>query len=143
MSGPPNPSGRTLEKKSRWPSMDRLGAKSAPGPLMTGPRMTGACQAHAGSSAAVQVRRATQMSSEPARFDEKYRLSSSGESVAFCSPAAELTTGPRFTGSDHSELAKDMAWSLGAAGSVVGSHASSMRETSDPRIAADALFMRP
>ena len=90
--------------------MDRLGAKSAPGPLMTGPRMTGACQAHAGSSAAVQARRATQISSEPARFDEKYRLSSSGESVAFCSPAAELTTGPRFTGSDHSELAKDMAW---------------------------------
>ncbi len=51
--------------------MDRLGAKSAPGPLMTGPRITGVCQAHAASSASVQARRETQMSSEPDRFDEK------------------------------------------------------------------------
>src|SRR6266550_1388170 len=49
-----------LAKKSKWPSRDRLGAKSTP---------------------------------------------------------ALLIGGPRFTGSDHSELAKDMAWTLTATGS--------------------------
>src|SRR2546422_6961267 len=41
------------------------------------------------------------------------------------SPAAEFTGAPRFIGSDHSELAKDMAWSLGAAGLGSVAHATS------------------
>src|SRR4029077_12317166 len=37
-------------------------------------------------------------------------------SAAFISLAPELTGAPRFTGSDHSELAEDIATILGAAG---------------------------
>src|SRR5438309_6098629 len=50
-------------------------------------------------------------------------LSPSGESVAPNSSPVELTGAPRFTGSDHSEFAKDMAWSLGAAGPDSEAHA--------------------
>src|SRR6266550_1424611 len=134
-----------LAKKSRWPSRDRLGAKSAPAVLIGGPRCTGACQAHARSSGSVQARCDTQMSSgpdPPGRFEEKQRLRPSRASVAFCSLEDELTTGPRFTGSDHSEPANDMASSLGAAGWDCHSHArSSAREASGTRVAMATVLM--
>src|SRR6266702_6700517 len=58
------------------------------------------------------------------------------------SPAAELTGAPRFTGSDHLELAKDMAWSLGAAGLGSVAHAtSSARVTGVASSATDAPLM--
>src|SRR6266576_3813483 len=87
--------------------MDRTGDASMPEPFTFDPRLTGS--AHGLSS---EARRDTQMSappSPPARVDTKYRLSSSGENAAFISLADELMGAPRFTGSDHSELAKDMA----------------------------------
>src|SRR6266700_2410839 len=52
-------------------------------------------------------------------------LSPPGESVAPNSSPVELTGAPTFAGSDHSELAKDMAWSLGAAGPDSEAHATS------------------
>src|SRR2546422_6675501 len=114
MSAPPRPPGRALKKKSRRPSSDRVGAPSAASLLIGAPRLTGVSQGHC-----MHWRRDIQMSlppSPPGRFEMKYRVCSSEERPAFASTALELTTGPRFTGSDHAELAKDMAWSLGAAG---------------------------
>src|SRR5690348_16427212 len=90
------PPDRLLAKNSRWPSRDRLGAKSAPALLMGAPRFMGVCQAHAGSPPSVQARWDTQISSEPelpSRFEEKWRLSPSRASTAFCSLEVELTTG--------------------------------------------------
>src|SRR6266496_2923774 len=49
----------------------------------------------------------------------------SGVNVGVASPAALLMGAPTFAGSDHSELAKDMAWSLGAAGPDPEAHATS------------------
>jgi hypothetical protein len=88
--------------------MESVGDASMPGPLIFGPRFTGA--SHGLSS---EARRDTQISAPPnppARVDTKYRLSSSGDNAAFISFADELTGAPRFTGSDHSELANDIAW---------------------------------
>src|SRR5437879_8489697 len=76
-----------LAKKSRWPSRDRLGAKSAPALLIGEPRFTGACQAHAGSFESVQVRCDTQMSScpdPPGRLEEEEKLKPSAGIVAVC-----------------------------------------------------------
>src|SRR5207247_9466899 len=74
--------------------------------LMTGPRLTGGSQSHSR-----QARWETQMSASPVRSDWKYRLSSSGERLA-CASAAPVLIAARFTGSDHSEPAKDIASSL-------------------------------
>src|SRR5437016_14683235 len=90
-------------------------------------------------------RRDIQMSlppSPPGRFEMKYSVCSSGERPAFASRALELTTGPRFTGSDHSELAKDMAWSLVATGSDPDWHAtSSATERSGVRLVMTTGFI--
>src|SRR5437879_11622740 len=69
-------------------------------------------------------------------------LSPSGESVAPNSSPVELTGAPRFTGSDHSELAKDMACSLGAAGPDSEAHATSnATESSASAVAASTDLM--
>src|SRR5438045_969117 len=99
----PRAPARVLAKKSRCPSMERFGAKSADVVLIGAPRLTGG--SHGLSS---EARRVTQMSSPPSppgRSEVKYIASSSFDSCAFCSLDAELTTGPRFTGADHSENA--------------------------------------
>src|SRR5207249_2008503 len=48
--------------------------------------------------------------SPPGRSERKYRLSSSLDMVGVWSWHRELMGASRCTGSDHSELAKDMAW---------------------------------
>src|SRR6267143_1123875 len=111
MSFDPCPPARSLVKNSRCPSSETTGEPSMPGPFTFGPRLTGS--PHGLSS---EARRDTQMSPPPrppARVETKYRLSSSGERAGFISFADELMGAPRFTGSDHSELAKDMAAMLG------------------------------
>src|SRR2546426_3108023 len=68
---------------------------------MGAPRFTGASQGHC-----KHWRRETQMSFAPippGRVETKYRACWFGDSPAFMSKALEFTTGPRFTGSDHSE----------------------------------------
>src|SRR6266571_2354181 len=107
MSFEPRPPGRSLEKKSRCPSIERAGDASRPGPFTLGPRLCGSPQ---GPSS--DVRRETQISAPPnppARVETKYRLSSSGESAAFISLAAVLMGAPRLTGADHSEFANRSA----------------------------------
>src|SRR5205809_6972798 len=137
MSFPPAP-GRLLKKNSRCPSMDNAGPFSMKVVLMIGPRLTGGSQSHSR-----QARWETQMSGSPLRSDWKYRLSSSGESVAWAS-AAPVLIAARFTGVDHSELAKDMASSLIATGADSDSHATrSVKETSDTSLAMDTGFMGP
>src|SRR2546425_12738833 len=59
----------------------------------------------------------TRFPNPPGRSERKYRLSSSLDMVGVWSWHRELTGASRCTGSDHSELAKDMAWTLGATGS--------------------------
>src|SRR6185503_19306796 len=105
MSPPPTPPGRSLWKKSRCPSLENLGPASRPAPLIGAPGFTGVCQGQPTHS-----RRDIQISvrpSPPARSEVKYRLSSSGENVAFISPAAVLTTLPRFTGVVHSAFVSE------------------------------------
>jgi hypothetical protein len=51
------------------------------------------------------------MPNPPGRVETKYRLSPSGENVAAESKELELTTGPRFTGSDHAEKVSQMGGS--------------------------------
>src|SRR5207244_2974960 len=137
MSFEPCPPGRSLEKNSRCPSRETAGAASKPGPFTLGPRLTGSPH-----GALSDARRETQMSappSPPERVETKYRLSSSGDSAAFISLAAELIGAPRFTGSDHSELEKDMASSLGAAGWDSGAQASRVRQPGSTNEATDAV----
>src|SRR3989442_11805148 len=129
------PSGtRPRAKKSRCPSMEMVGAMSVLAVLMGDPRFTAAAQGQS-----PQVRWDTQMSvspSPPARSEVKYRLSPSGDSVGLFSLDAVLIAGPRFAGSDHSELAKDIAWSPGATRCDSESHASSSgKQTSDASLA--------
>src|SRR5437762_1873574 len=110
---------RSLEKKSRCPSGDSAGPASFRAVLIVGPRFTAVSH---GSSA--DVRCATQRSKlsmhpvvdtrlpkPPGRSERKYRLSSSFDMVGVWSWHRELTGASRGTGSDHSELAKDIAWS--------------------------------
>src|SRR5947208_8736398 len=71
---------------------------------MFGHRFAGVCQAQAGSSASMQARCETQMSTPPNppnRSELRYRLSPSLEIAGCCSFAAVLITGPRLTGADH------------------------------------------
>src|SRR6266516_7873740 len=110
---------RSLEKKSRCPSGDSAGPASFRAVLIVGPRFTAV--SHAPS---VDERRATHRSklsmhpvvdtrfpNPPGRSERKYRLSSSFDMVGVWSWHRELTGASRCTGSDHSELAKDMGWS--------------------------------
>src|SRR5205823_14426077 len=109
---------RSLEKKSRCPSGDSAGPASFLVVLIVGPRFTAVSQAPS-----VEERWATQRSklsmhpvvdtrfpNPPGRSERKYRLSSSFDTVGVWSWHRELTGTSRCTGSDHSELAKDMAW---------------------------------
>src|SRR6266568_5776868 len=76
------------------------------------------------------------------RSEWKYRLSPSGEKVAWDSSPAELIGTPRFTGSDHSAWAKDMASSLGAAGPDSEAHATSnATDSSASAVAANTDLM--
>src|SRR5437773_10638173 len=71
--------------------------------LITGPRLTAGSQ-----SLSSEARCETQMSfppCPPGLFEQKYRLSASGESVGPCSLKAVLTASPRRTGSDQSSWA--------------------------------------
>src|SRR2546428_4911479 len=68
------------------------------------PRFAGVCHAHAASSASVQARCETQMSSmpnPPGRSELMYRLRPSLEIAGCCSFAVVLITGPRLTGADQ------------------------------------------
>ena len=88
-------------KNIRWPSGDRFGKRSLLLVLIVDPRFTGAPQ---GSSRL--ARWETQMSpppNPPGRLEEMYRLSPFREIAGNRSSNAELTSGPRLTGSDHSE----------------------------------------
>src|SRR5688500_8464488 len=70
------------------------------GVLTGGPRLTGGSH-----GLEREARLVIQMSVRPnpsGRFEAKYIVSSSAVSVALLSFAGELTTGPRFTGADHS-----------------------------------------
>src|SRR6267143_5720762 len=107
MSALPKPPPRELKKKSIRPSSDTVGAPSTASLLIGEPRLTGVSQAHG-----THWRWDIQMSllpRPPGRFETKYSVCPSGDRPAFASRALELTTGPRFTGSDHSELAKRSA----------------------------------
>src|SRR6267378_4857290 len=137
------PSGtRPLAKKSRCPSMEMVGAMSVLAVLMGDPRFTAAAQGQS-----PQVRWDTQMSvspSPPARSEVKYRLSPSGDSVGLFSLDAVLIAGPRFAGSDHSELAKDMVWSLIATGSCSDPQATiTASDTGCTSLAIDAVLIGP
>src|SRR6266699_5425997 len=69
-------------------------------------------------------------------------LSPSGESVAPNSSPVELTGAPRGTGSDHSDVAKDMASSLGPAGPDSEAHATSnATDSSASAVAASTDLM--
>src|SRR5438445_519602 len=71
--------------------------------LITGPRLTAGSQ-----SLSSEARCETQMSfppCPPGLFEQKYRLSASGESVGPCSLKAVLTASPRRTGGDQSSWA--------------------------------------
>src|SRR6266480_1721846 len=120
---------RSLEKKSRCPSGDSAGPASFLVVLIVGPRFTAVSQAPS-----VEERWATQRSrlsmhpvadtrfpKPPGRSERKYRLSSSLDMVGVWSWHRELTGARRGTGSDHSELAKDMGWrpTTGASDSAV------------------------
>src|SRR6266550_1598483 len=106
MSLLPGPPGRPLWKNSRWPSRESAGPPSRK-EVLRGATFTGVSQGQPS-----QARRVTQMSlapTPPARTDAKYRLSPSCERDGWMSFTVELTTGPRFTGVDHSEFAKEDA----------------------------------
>src|SRR6266576_1624026 len=146
------PTPRLLAKKRRCPSSERFGAKSAPGVLMTDPRFPGVCQAHAASARSVHSRCATQMSSGPApsaRLDVKYSARPSGESVAFCSFAAELIVAPRFTGADQGVPSVENIIAVmpfpGAEGSAwdPGSHAASSASAVNEARMRDVVLMGP
>src|SRR6266576_4185166 len=146
------PTPRLLAKKRRCPSSERFGAKSAPGVLMTDPRFAGVCQAHAASARSVHSRCATQMSSGPApsaRLDVKYSARPSGESVAFCSFAAELIVAPRFTGADQGVPSVENIIAVmpfpGAEGSAwdPGSHAASSASGVNEARMRDVVLMGP
>src|SRR5262249_49134356 len=77
MSRPPNPRGRSLWKKSQWPSRENAGLNSTAPVLMTDPRFCGASQV-----LSTLERWETQRSSAPkppGRFEVKYRLKPSLE----------------------------------------------------------------
>src|SRR4030042_1343675 len=92
---------RLLEKKSRWPSMDRLGAKSA-WSVLTLSRFSGVPQ-----GSIVERRLETHMTSRPCppvRSEEKYSVSPSLDMTAFCSLKVGVFTGaPREWGSPQGE----------------------------------------
>src|SRR6266513_3009859 len=141
---------RSLEKKSRCPSGDSAGPASFLVVLIVGPRFTAVSQAPS-----VEERWATQRSrlsmhpvadtrfpKPPGRSERKYRLSSSLDMVGVWSWHRELTGARRGTGSDHSELAKDMACSLGAAGPDSEAHATSnATDSSASAVAASTDLM--
>src|ERR1700730_3789733 len=110
MSASPRESSRVVKKKSIRPSWDRVGAPSAAALLMGAPRLKGVSQ-----SQVLHLRWEAQMSfppSPPGRLETKYRVRSSGDKAALTSISAELTTGPRLTGSVHPAAAKCSAWTL-------------------------------
>src|SRR5688500_5105949 len=104
------------------------------GVLTGAPRLTG------GSHGLVrEARFVIQMStspSPPGRFEAKYIVNSSAVSVGLLSFAAELTTGPRVTGADHSAPADELnRGSIGERWASVGvspPHASSSAAVSAP-----------
>src|SRR5690242_3648522 len=126
-----------LEKKNRRPSGDNAGPASLSDVLTGGPRFTAV--SHGPSRDARVATQRSKLSwqpsgvsvpSPPRRVDVKYSASSSLESVGVWSWQAELTGASRCTGADHSEVAKDMAWSLTPTGADWDSHAaSSVEET--------------
>src|SRR5437016_13261002 len=71
----------------------------------------------------------------------KYSASSSLLSVGVCSWHGELTGASRCTGSDHSELAKDMAWSFTPTGADCDSHATSSSASGTREATRDAVIM--
>src|SRR5439155_8431859 len=93
--------------------------------LIGAPRFTGACQSHARQRRCdIQISR---LPRPPVRVETKKSVCASDERPALASTELEFTTGPRFTGSDHSELAKRSACSTKAIGSDSARHASSKR----------------
>src|SRR6266550_4034009 len=84
----------------------------------------------------------TRFPNPPGRSERKYMLSSSLDIVGVWSWHRELTGAGRGTGSDHSELAKDMACSLGAAGPDSEAHATSnATDSSASAVAASTDLM--
>src|SRR5437762_13204872 len=84
----------------------------------------------------------TRFPNPPGRSERKYMLSSSLDMVGAWSWHRELTGAGRGTGSDHSESAKDMACSLGAAGPDSEAHAPSNATDSSARAAAASTDLR-
>src|SRR6266581_186478 len=118
MSALPKPPLRALKKNRRRPSSDIVGAPSIASLLIGAPRLTGASQSHAR-----HWRCDIQMSllpTPPARFETKNKVCPSDERPALASTELEFTTGPRFTGVDHSEPSKRSARSPKAIGSDWG-----------------------
>src|SRR2546426_10609785 len=85
----------------------------------------------------------TRFPNPPGRSERKYRLSSSFDMVGVWSWHRELTGASRCTGSDHSELAKDMAWIPRTRSSLVSvlQAASQARGISGKSRRASALVM--
>src|SRR5687767_1198257 len=142
MSFPPADPVRLLWKNSTWPSLDSAGAPSMKGELTGAPRFTGVSQ-----GLSRDARLVTQMSTRPnppGRSEAKYIVSSSDESVGLLSANGELISDPRFTGADHSELAKELK--LGARIGPLGcvSHANNaITATSGVRCCMENVFMGP
>src|ERR1700682_409642 len=100
MSWPPDPPARSLAKNIRSPSSENVGTNSVAAELIVDPRFTGAPQA-----SLTAARCETPMSlppNPPGLVTDRPRLRPSPESAGPSSLAAELTTGPRFTGADQS-----------------------------------------
>src|SRR5207253_147015 len=83
----------------------------------------------------------TRFPNPPGRSERKYRLSSSFDMVGVWSWHRELTGASRCTGSDHSELAKDMAWSFTPTGADCDSHATSSSASGTREATRDAVIM--
>src|SRR4026208_1946636 len=108
MSAPPTPPVRPRKKKSGGPFSESEGEASPVAVLIVAPRLTGASQGHDR-----HCRRDIQMSCNPkppTRVDTKNISCASDERLAVAARPLVLITGPRFTGSDHSEPAKRSAW---------------------------------
>src|SRR6266568_1395924 len=97
------------ETTGRRPSSDIVGAASIASPLIGAPRLTGASQSH-DRHWRCDIRM-SRLPRPPARVETKNSVCASDESPALASSALEWVTGPRLTGSDHSEPAKRSAWS--------------------------------
>src|SRR5688572_5937854 len=141
MSFPPAVPGRLLWMKSRWPSGEIPGAPSMNGVLTGGPRLTGGSH-----GLEAEARLVIQMSTSPrppGRFDAKYIVSSSAVMAGLLSFADELTTGPRFTGADHSAPADELTFGVTAPRKAsVGvslPHASSSVTARSPLIRAERI----